>query len=381
MDLDMDFPALEDLAKRARRRVPHFVWEYLDSATGDQSAHLRNGAALDRVLLQPGVLGGEQTVDLSTTFLGRSYAAPIGVAPVGMSGLMWPGAEIILAKLCAQERLPYNLSTVTAATPEDLAPHIGEHGWFQLYPPGDPDIRRDLLKRARDAGFHTMVLTADVAVASRRERQRRAQLRQPMKITPSIMLQAALRPHWSLSILRNGMPKLATLARYGDIDTPRIGTAHVGYLLRTAPDWDYLKALRDEWESPLIIKGVLDPEPAPQIIDAGVDAIWVSNHGGRQFAAAPSGIAALHAMRAAVGPDFPLIYDGAIRSGTDVLRALAVGADFVMLGRAWHHGVAAFGAAGAAQVLHILCEGMKADMGQMAIDRPAQARGRLIEAT
>lgn len=378
MDLDMDYPALADLAARARRRMPKFVWEYLESGTGDDSAKDRNEAALSGVLLQPGILGGAQEIDLSTKFLGREYAAPVGIAPVGMSGLIWPGAEAILARLAAVERLPYALSTVTVATPEDLAGHIADQGWFQLYPPGDLDIRRDLLKRAKDAGFHTLILTTDVAKASRRERQRRAQLRQPMKVTPSIFAQAFLRPHWSLSILQNGRPRLATLEKYGDIKTSRPGTAHIGYLLRTAPDWDYLASLRDEWDGALIVKGITDPKPAQRLLAAGTDAIWVSNHGGRQFEAAPSCIDALIDIRAAVGPDYPLIYDGGIRSGTDVLRAIACGADFVMLGRAWHHGVAAFGARGAAHVLHILKEGMAADMGQLPIQRPPEARGRLL---
>ncbi len=377
MDLDMRYPALSDLQVRARRRVPHFVWEYLESATGDESAHRRNADALDDVVLKTGILGGPRTVDLTTNFLGRTYSAPVGIAPVGMSGLVWPQAERTLARLAAREGIPYGLSTVAAMAPEDLAHDIGDQGWFQLYPPGDPDVRADMLARAREAGFHTLVLTVDIAAASRRERQTRARLTQPMNITPRLVLQAALRPEWSLATLRNGIPTLAMLEKYADVRTARAPTAHAGYLLRTAPDWDYVKALRDLWEGPLVVKGVLGAEPVARLIDEGVDAIWVSNHGGRQFAAAPAALDVLPSIRAAAGADYPLICDGAVRCGTDVLRMIAKGADFVMLGRAWHWGVAARGAEGAAHVLHILKAGMTADMGQMAIERPVEARDRL----
>ncbi len=377
MDLDMRFPALSDLQSAARKRVPHFVWEYLESATGDEGAHHRNAQALDEVLFKTGILSGPIPADLSTTLLGKTYSAPVGIAPVGMSGLVWPGAERILAELGAREGIPYCLSTVAATTPEALAPHIGDQGWFQLYPPADPEIRTDMLRRARDAGFHTLVLTVDLATASRRERQTRAQLTQPMKITPRLVVQAALRPRWSIATLQSGIPRLATLDKYADTSTARSPTAHVGYLLRTAPDWDYLKALRDLWDGALVVKGVLDAEPVARMISEGVDAIWVSNHGGRQFAAAQAGLDVLPSVREAAGPDYPLIYDGGVRSGTDVLRAIATGADFVMLGRAWHWGVGALGAEGAAQALHILKAGITADMGQMAIARPTEARHRL----
>ena len=377
MDLDMRYPALSDLQAHARRRVPRFVWEYLESATGDESAHRRNAEALDAVVLKTDILGGPLKIDLTTDFLGRTISAPVGIAPVGMSGLVWPGAERTLARLAASESIPYGLSTVAAMTPEDLAPHIGDQGWFQLYPPGDPEVRADILSRARDAGFHTLVLTVDLAAASRRERQTRAQLTQPMKITPRLVLEAALRPEWSLATLRNGTPSLATLEKYADVRTARSPTAHAGYLLRTAPDWNYLKDLRDLWPGHLIVKGVLGTEPIARLIDAGVDAVWVSNHGGRQFSAAPTALDVLPAIRDAVGADYPVICDGAVRSGTDVLRMIAKGADLVMLGRAWHWGVAARGAAGAAHVLHVLKAGMRADMAQMAISRPVDVRARL----
>ena len=376
MTLDMTHPAISDLARRARRRLPRFVWEYIDSGTGDDTATANNRPALDAVRLVPKPLGGNVSPVLETELMGESYSLPVGFAPVGMSGLIWPGAEVTLAKVATKARVPYCLSTVAAATPEEVGPHTGGRGWFQLYAPGDAEIRADMLKRAWDSGFNTLILTADVPVASRRERLRRAGITNPMKITPRIFLDCALHPEWSLARLPRGIPRLVTLDRYADTGTSRSGTEHIGYLLRTAPDAEYLKALRDLWPGRLVVKGVLDPAAAKGMAALGADAIWVSNHAGRQFDAAPAAIDALPLVREAVGPEMPLIFDSGIASGTDILRAFALGADFTFVGRAPHYGLAAFGERGVAHVLDILRASLEADMGQMGISRPGDARTR-----
>ena len=377
MTLDMTHPSIADLARRARRRLPSFVWEYLDSGTGDDLARDLNRAALDKVRLRPDVLKGPRETDLATEFLGETWALPVGVAPVGMSGLIWSQGERTIAKAATAAGIPYCLSTVASMTPEAVGPHTGGRGWFQLYPPGDPEIRRDMLDRAWAAGFRTLVLTADVAVASRRERLRRAGISNPMKMTPRVVLDAALHPAWALTMASSGIPRLETLEKYAEIQTSRPGTSHIGYLLRCVPDQDYVKALRDEWQGKLVVKGVLDAEAASALPGLGVDAIWVSNHGGRQFDGAPAGLDALPAIRSAVG-DLPLIYDGGIASGTDILRAIALGADFTFVGRAPHYGLAAFGARGVAHVFEILKASIEADLGQMALARPIEARSRLV---
>ena len=377
MDLDLRFPALSDLKAACRRRVPHFVWEYVDSATGTESVIPRNRAALDAVLFRPAVLRGTIAPELTTSLMGREYAVPFGIAPVGMSGLIWPGAEQALAALAREARIPYNLSTVATRLPEEIGPLAGESGWFQLYPPSDPEIRRDLLRRARESGFQALVLTVDVPGGSRRERQRRAELAIPPRLTPRMLAQMALRPGWSLRTLRNGTPRLRLMEEYLRLDGNAPSTAHAGYLLRAAPDWDYLAALREEWSGPLLIKGVLEPDDATRLRAAGADAIWVSNHGGRQFDAAPAAIEMLPSIRAAVGPDFPLILDSGMEGGLDILRGLALGADFIMLARPWHYALGALGARGAAHLLHILREDMIANMQQMGITRPEEAARQL----
>jgi L-lactate dehydrogenase (cytochrome) len=369
MDLDRRYPALSDLRARARRRIPHFAWEYLDSATGEETVPDHNRAALDAVRFHPAILAGDREINLATRFLGRDYALPFGVAPVGMSGLYWPGAEVTLAQVARARGIPYALSTVAAQTPETLAPHIGDNGWFQLYTPRDAEILADILKRAKAAGFHTLIVTADVPAASRRERQVRGGVTSPPRITPRLLSHVATCPAWALGTLQQGMPRLRLMESYAKANAGTSSTAHVGYQLRANPDWDYLARLREAWDGPVIVKGVTDPAVAPRLAEAGVDAIWLSNHAGRQFDGAPPALPALPAIRAAL-PDMPLIYDGGIASGLDVVRALALGADFVMLGKAWHWGLGAFGKAGADHVAHILSEDMRAVMAQIGATAP-----------
>lgn len=380
MDLHSRYLTIDDLRSKARARLPHFVWEFLNSGTGSESALRRTRGYMDSLRFAPAILGGEVTSDLRTSFLGRDYALPFGIAPVGMSGLFWPNAEATLAQTAHNIGLPYCLSTVAAASPEDLAPYIKDQnnrgqGWFQLYPPKDPDIRADMLARARAAGFTTLILTVDVAVASRRERAVRSGLTQPPRITPRIALQCALKPHWSLARLRAGMPHMRMLDKYSRDSASKDPNAHIGYQLRTAPDWDYLQWLRDNWQGPLIIKGVLRPQDAKRLERAGVDAIWVSDHGGRQFDGGPCPLQALQQIRPATS--LPLIYDSGLETGLDILRAYSLGADFTMLGRAWHYALAALGDHGAAHLAEILQRDLIANMGQLGVSHPKALRGQI----
>ncbi|WP_299885683.1 alpha-hydroxy acid oxidase [uncultured Ruegeria sp.] len=370
MDLHSTYPGISDLKQRAKRRLPHFVWEYIDSGTGAETTIHRNRDALDQIRFPPSILHGALEFDTSARVLGHDYPLPFGIAPIGMSGLVWPDAEGILARAAADSGIPYTLSTVAGQCPEDLAPHLGDNAWFQLYPPKDPEIRSDLLNRAWQSGFRTLVLTADVPVASRRERQTRSGLTHPPQMTPRLMAQIALRPAWALGMLRYGVPHMRTLDKYIDDSQNLPPTAHIGYLLRTSPDMDYVKWLRDHWNGPFVVKGILRPEDADRLEQAGIDALWVSNHGGRQFDAAPASIEALPAIRAVT--NLPLIFDSGVASGLDVLRALSKGADFVMLGRAFLYGIAALGARGPAHVIDILRQDMLANMGQMGIATLAQ---------
>ena len=364
MDLHSRYPAIADLARRAQRRLPPFVWEFLDSATGIESTKARNRAALDRVGFLPSILHGPLEIDLSTSLFGDTLPLPFGVAPVGMSGLIWPDAEGHLARSAATAGIPYTLSTVASQSPEDLAPHLGEQAWFQMYPPKDPDIRKDMLARAKSSGFKVLVLTTDVPVASRRERQVRSGLTQPPRLTPRLFAQAVANPTWALGMARRGMPHMRTLDKYVTGEMGSLSsTAHIGYLLRTSPDWEYVQWLRDHWQGPMVIKGVMNPVDAQRLQQMGVDALWVSNHGGRQFDASPASIEMLPEIRQAT--TLPLIFDSGIEGGLDMLRALALGADYIMLGRAFHFALAALGAPGPAHLIDVLKQDLMSNMGQI----------------
>ena len=376
MSLDQTYPAISDLKARARARMPHFVWEFFDSATGTESVLRRNRAALDEVLFHPSILHGDFTPDLSTELMGRRYAVPFGISPLGMSGLVWPDAERRLARFGAAAGIPYGLSTVASQTPETVGPEAGDMGWFQLYPPRDPAILEDMLARAWGAGFHTLILTADVPVASRRERQTRGGMSNPPRLTPRILWQVLQCPAWALGTMQTGMPRMRTLDAYAEQKTSLPQTAHVGYLLRTSPDWDYLRRLREGWQGKLVVKGVMDASPVARLEAEGVDAIWVSNHAGRQFDGVRASIEALPEIRAAT--TLPLIFDSGIEGGLDILRGLALGADFVMLGRAWHYALAALGDAGPTHLHDLLIKDMVSCMGQIGAKSLADLPGRLL---
>jgi L-lactate dehydrogenase (cytochrome) len=379
MDLDLSHPSIEDLRRKAQKRIPKFAFEYLDSATGRELGLKVNRDALDAIGFMPRVLCGRTTANLQTKLLGQSFDLPFGIAPVGMSGLMWAGAERMLAQAAVANNIPFSLSSVAVASPEDVAPHIGQNGWFQHYPVKSAELRRKMLPRIKAAGFHTLIITVDVPEESRRERQRRANLTVPPKADLRTLIEMAVRPAWCLSQLREGiMPRM----RFFDDYVPQRGResfTHAGALIRGIPDWQYLEELRAEWEGHLIVKGVLRPEDAKRMVEIGADCIWVSNHGGRQFEAGPAVIDQLPKIREAVGKDVPLIYDSGVAWGLDVMRALAKGADFIMVGRAFQYAVAAFGAKGINHLVHILKADIMANMSQLGLEDLNQLPSYLLD--
>jgi len=378
MNLDIPYPAISDLRAGARKRVPHFVFEYLDSATGVEDQHKRNMDALRSVQLMPSILEGPMTPDLSTSFLGRDYPLPFGCAPVGMSGIMWPRAEKILSAACATAGLPYTMSTTATVVPEDLAPYIGDQGWFQMYMPHDKTIRADMLDRATKAGFHTLVLTADVPVDSRRERQQRANLQIPPRLNAEMIWSMMTHPAWTLGTLKEGIPSLKFGESYVDPSNKFDSMAHAGHIIRGQPSWSDIDELRALWKGPMIVKGVLKPDDAKRLVDKGADAIWVSNHTGRQFDGGPASIHQLPKIRQAL-PNTPLIFDSGVTNGTDILRALALGADFVMMGRSWHYAVGALAEKGPPHLMHILRDDIELVMGNLGTRTLADLKDALIQ--
>lgn len=376
---DMDrFPAISDLERRARRRIPSFAWTYLESGTGSDVSRDENLAAMARVKLQPQFMKGIIAPNIETELFGVTYSAPIGIAPVGLTGLIWPGADDALAKTAVDKRIPYVMSTVSTTTPEDAGRLSQGMGWFQLYPPRERSIREDLLQRAETSGLTALVVTADVPAASRRERQRKAQLRVPPVITPRLIASAAQCPQWVAGIRQHGMPRFKTLEAYVDANSMKATAGFVGANLGGSLSWEYLAELRESWSGPLVVKGVLDVEDAQQCADLGADAVWVSNHGGRQFDGTIGAIDALGPIADRLGGSVKVLFDSGIRDGLDIARALALGADFCFAGRPFMFGLGALGDAGAGHTYDIFADGLNNSFHQLGVETTAELPSRLV---
>ena len=373
------YPAVSYLEARARRRIPHFGWEYLASGTTRDEGLERNRRALSEVLLVPEYMKGAMEPTIETELFGLKYSAPFGISPVGLTGLMWPQAEQILARTAARVRIPYGLSTVATESPETIGPIADGMGWFQLYPPRNENIRGDLLKRAADAGFTTLAVTVDVPAPSMRERQKKGGVGVPPKITPLMLYRTMIRPAWALATLSAGIPRFRGLERYVDSTSMQDMAAFIGQELSIPVDWDYLKAVRDAWDGPMVIKGIMTVADAEACVANGMDGVWISNHGARQFDAAPATISVLPEIAAAVGGKTKVILDSGPRTGLDIARAIALGADFVFLGRAFMFGVGALGKAGGDHVYHLLEADLKSNMANISCATLQELPHRLAE--
>ncbi len=361
------YPSVAYLRERARQRIPYFAWEYLESGTGLETGIARNREALDNICITPRFMRGDVRPELTTRLFGRDYKAPFGVAPVGATGLMWPGGEAVLARAARDNGLAYCLSTVACETPETIGPIAGESGWFQLYPFDDREAEADLVDRAERSGFGVLVVTVDVPVSSTRERQRRAGLSRD-KGGISRIAQVLARPPWALAVARRGMPGFPTIQPYvGKV----FGVSLSEYVAKNLGkvDLDHLKALRDRWKGPLVVKGLLAEEDVEACIKLGVDGIVVSNHGARQLDAAPASIDALRRIAPVAKGKTAILFDSGIRTGLDIVRALALGADFVLAGRAFMYGIAALGDSGGEVVVNLLRNDLENNMIQLGCTR------------
>lgn len=369
-----NYPRVSDLAKKAKRRMPNVAWEYLDSGTGNELLLIQNRDAFNKLRFLPQFCKGELSAQVVTELFGKTYKAPIGIAPVGLTGLMWPKVEHYLAQTANRLQIPYCLSTVATETPEAIGKHIGEMGWFQLYPPKDKDVRESLLKRAKDAGFHTLVLTVDVPMASRRERSKKAGLAIPPKITPKLIWDGLTHPLWGVQTLKRGIPRLRTVEHYTNTTDMKFTSGFVGNRLGGTLDWQYCEEVKEVWKGPVVLKGILHPADAKKGIQIGLDGVYVSNHGGRQFNGAVSAIEALPAIVEAVKGKAAILFDSGIRNGLDAMKALHLGADFVLAGRPFIYGVAALGKYGGDHVTNILIDDLRNNMVQLGVRNLAELK-------
>ena len=356
------YPRVIDLVEKAIKRIPFFCSEYLFSGTGNDKVVEANGDVFKHIFFTPKYLKGTVEPNTAQTILGLDYAAPFGVAPLGSGGLIWPGAEVALAKMCAKKKIPYCLSSVASLSLEQISPHLQGNGWFQLYPPKDKSIRDDIIKRAMDAGYRALVVTVDIPATSRRERIKKAGVTIPPKANLRMFMQALIKPFWSIGTLLQGMPSFGTMTKYKFFSQDEI-SKNWNEMPRYI-DWQYLKEIKELWKGPIILKGILNEDDAIKASHI-VDAIYLSNHGGRQIDLVPNPLQLLPNIRKKLGEEFPIIVDSGYSSGQDISKALALGADFVMLGRAFMIGMAALGEKGAEHIHYILHDELSNIMEQM----------------
>jgi (S)-mandelate dehydrogenase len=346
---------IEELRKQAKRRLPRAVFDFIDGGAEDERTLRQNRAAFEKVLLNRRVLVGVAQVSTETSVLGKPSKLPIAVAPTGALGFGWRGGDVAVAKAAAAFGIPFSLSTSATASIEQVAAQAPGRLWFQAYFFKDREYTFGLLERARQAGYDTVMVTADLPVGGKRERDFRNDFSIPFRFTPRNVLDFATRPAWALDMLLRGVPQLENLAGMTDhhADTRNI-VSSVARNQDAALDWEVIKRVRDAWPGKLLVKGVVDPRDAEIAISAGCEGVIVSNHGGRQLDGEIATFDALPGVVRAVGGKGSVLLDGGIRRGGDIVKALARGAEAVMVGRAMFYGVSAAGEAGARRALEIL---------------------------
>jgi L-lactate dehydrogenase (cytochrome) len=346
---------IEDLRVLAKRRVPKMFYDYADAGSWTESTYRANEADFQKILLRQRVLVDMSNRTLATTMVGEPVSMPVALAPVGMTGMQHPNGEILAARAAAAAGIPFTLSTMSICSIEDVAENSDKPFWFQLYVMRDRDFIDRLIDRAKAAECSALVLTLDLQILAQRHKDLKNGLSAPPKLTLTNIADIAGKPHWWMGMLG------AKRRMFGNIVGHAKGVKDLSALASWTAEqfdptlnWDDVKRIKDRWGGKLILKGILDPEDAELAARSGADALIVSNHGGRQLDGASSSISALPEVVRTVSNRIEVLMDGGIRSGQDVIKALALGAKGVMIGRPYIYGLGAMGEAGVTMSLDII---------------------------
>ena len=351
--------SVDDLRRIAKKKLPRSVFGFLDGAAADELTLQENRSAFSRYQFVPRVAKDVSQIDLSTEILGVKSSMPVSLSPIGFAGLFYPKGELLAAKVAKQNNIPFCLSTNSVKPLEAITEAVPEgNNWFQLYFLKDRDWMKSLVERAKKAGYSTLCVTVDLPVAGRRERDVRNGFSVPLKPTPTELLDFLCHAPWLIRAARDPV-------RFGNFDgNPHASgfvsiAQHVADMFDPTVTWDDVKKIRDDWPGKLVIKGILHPEDAEQAAKIGAEAISISNHGGRQLDGSISALDALEAIAPVVDGRLELLLDGGVRRGTDIVKALHLGASSVLIGRAYIYGLAVAGERGVTKVLELLEDEMK----------------------
>lgn len=364
------YPDINDLKRKARTRIPKFAFDYLEGGCMQDTGLKRNRADIEAVQLRSELLKPFNGCDLSVELFGHRYAAPFGVAPVGLQGMMWPNAPEILAKAAADKNIPYVLSTVSSSSLERIAEVSEGKAWFQLYNPADDGIRADLLKRVVAAQYPVLVVTVDVPTFGYRPRDIRNGLAMPPKMSLANILQMLACPQWLLATAKAGKPEMASLKPYMPKDAPLNELSD--FMKKTVMgrvDINALKPIRDSWQGPLVIKGLVNEQDVQSAIDLGADGVVISNHGARQLDASESPVEPLQRISKKYAGQIKIMMDSGLRNGSNIAAALACGADFTFMGRPFVYGVGALGEQGGYHTINSFMMQLTQVMEQLGCER------------
>lgn len=379
LNINSQYPSVSDLRKRAKFKMPKFAFDYLDGGCNDDINLNKNRTDIQKIELMPNYLSDFDESLMKTELFGHTYDAPFGIAPIGLQGLMWPNSPEILAKAAMEHNIPFILSTVTTSSIETIAEITEGKSWFQLYHPADEKIKNDLLDRAENAGVSVLVILADVPTFGFRPRDIKNGLSMPPKMNLNNIIEVIKNPEWTLKTLLYGKPAFKTMMPYipKGLNLQKLGE-FMDITFSGRLNEERIASIRSKWKGTLIIKGIVGEQDAEKAIRLGADGLIISNHGGRQLDAGQSSIVSMTDLAKKYKNKIKIMVDSGLRSGPDIAKAMASGAEFTFMGRSFMYGVGALGNEGGNHTISLIKKELLQVMEQLCCEKTSDFKNHLI---